>query len=462
MVRDLTQGSVTRLLLRFAFPFMLSNLLQTVYNMVDMIVVGQYVGKVGLSAVGTGSEILHMMTFVGMGFASAGQIMISQYVGRKDMASIKKTIGSMFTIIQLTALVLTALCLVLANPVLRMLNVPDEAYSEAYDYSIVCYVGLFFVYGYNSVSAILRGMGDSRRPFVFIAIAAVMNLVLDLLFVAVLGMRSFGAALATVMGQGFSFIVSIVYLYRHREAFGFDFKLKSFKVDGAIAKLMVRLGLPMTLQSCAISISMLYVTSYINGYGVTASAVTGVGNKIGLIMTVVSNSMNMAGSSMIGQNLAAGKQERVPKIVRTSMVVSCGFALVLSVIMITMPEQVFSLFNSEPEVLSMAHEYAPIAVINFFGFATRAPFFSLINGIGFASFGLFVGLMDGVVMRIGLILLFDKVFSLGLLGVWLGHSLAGYTCSVIGGAYYLSGRWKHRKLIIGDAAAADAPAEIEE
>ena len=462
MVRDLTQGSVTRLLLRFAFPFMLSNLLQTVYNMVDMIVVGQYVGKVGLSAVGTGSEILHMMTFIGMGFSSAGQIMISQYVGRKDMASIKKTIGSMFTIILSSAVILTVACLVFAKPILNALNVPAEAYSEAFDYSIVCYIGLFFIYGYNTVSAILRGMGDSRRPFVFIAIAAVMNLVLDLLFVAVFDMRSFGAALATVMGQGFSFIVSVVYLYRHRDAFGFDFKLKSFKVDVAIMKLMMRLGLPMMLQSCAINISMLFVTSYINGYGVTASAVTGVGNKISLIMNVVSNSMNMAGSSMIGQNLAAGKQERVPKIVRTSMLVSCGFALLLSAIMLALPEQVFSLFNSEPEVLAMAHTYAPVAVINFFGFATRAPFFSLINGIGFASFGLFVGLMDGVVMRIGLILVFDKVFALGLFGVWLGHALAGYTCSFIGGGYYLSGRWKRRKLIIGDAAAAEAPAEVEE
>lgn len=452
MVRDLTQGSVTKQLLRFAFPFMLSNLLQTVYNMVDMIVVGQYVGKVGLSAVSTGSEILHLITFIGMGFSNAGQVMISQYVGRKDMDSVKKTIGNMFTVILSASLVLTVLCFIFGDALLVLLNVPEEAYSEAYSYSIVCFAGLFFVYGYNIVSAILRGMGDSKRPFVFIAIAAVMNLVLDLLFVAVFHWASFGAALATVMGQGFSFIVSLVYLYRRREAFGFDFKLRSFRLEKTVLKPLVKLGMPMMLQSCAINISMLYVTSYINSYGVIASAVSGVGNKISLIMNVVSNSMNLAGASMIGQNLAAGKQKRVPRIVGTSLIVSCGFALILSLVMISFPEQVFSVFNSEQEVLAMAREYAPIACVNFFGFATRAPFFSLINGIGFASFGLLVGLIDGVIARIGLIILFDKAFHLGLIGIWLGHALAGYTCSFIGGAYFLSGKWKTRKLIIGDAA----------
>jgi putative MATE family efflux protein len=449
MVRDLTTGSVPKLLLSFAFPFMLSNLLQTVYNMVDMMVVGQYVGKVGLSAVGTGSEILHMVTFVGMGFSNAGQVMISQYVGRKDMESVKRTIGSLFTTVLSAALILMVICLALSNPILNVLNVPEEAYSQARDYSIVCYLGLFFIYGYNAVSAILRGMGDSRRPFVFIAIAAIMNLILDLIFVAGFGMASFGAALATVIGQAFSFIVSIIYLYRHRQAFGFDFKPKSFRVDRDIMKVMMRLGLPMMLQSSAISISMMFVTSFVNTYGVVASAVTSVGNKIAQIMNVVSNSVNMAGASMIGQNLAAGKRERVPKVIHTSLILSCGFALLLSIIMALFPEQVFSLFNTEAEVLAMSHEYVPIAILLFFGFATRAPFFSLINGIGFASFGLFVGLMDGVIARIGLILIFTKVFNMGLMGIWLGNAIAGYACTVIGGGYYLSGKWKKRKLIIG-------------
>ncbi len=422
--------------------------------MVDMVVVGQYVGSAGLSAVGTGSEILHMATFIGMGFSSAGQIMISQYVGRKDLESVKRTIGNMFTVILGASLILTVFYLSLSEPILNLLNVPEEAYSEAMDYSIVCYTGLFFIYGYNIVSAILRGMGDSRRPFVFIAIAAVMNLVLDLVFVAVFDMASFGAALATVIGQALSFIASIIYLYIRREAFGFDFKPRSFRLDKNIMALMLRLGLPMMLQSCAISISMMFVTSFVNVYGVIASAVTSVGNKIGQIMNVVSNSMNMAGASMIGQNLAAGKKERIPRIIHTSLIVSCGFALFLSLVMVFFPEQVFSLFNSDSEVLRMSHEYVPIAVLNFFGFATRAPFFSLINGIGFASLGLFVGLMDGLFARIGLILLFDKVFHLGLLGIWLSHAIAGYACSIIGGGYYISGKWKKRKLLIGDEVEA--------
>ena len=448
MINDFTQGSVPKLMLRFAFPFMLSNLLQTIYNMVDMVVVGRYVGTVGLSAVSAGSDILHLITFLGMGFCNAGQILIAQYVGKKDAESIKKTIGNMFTIILSSAIILMVLCLALSKPILRWINVPDAAFQQAFDYSVVCYIGLFFIYGYNIVSAVLRGMGDSKRPFYFIAIAAVMNLVLDLLFVAVFDMEAFGAALATVMGQAFSFIVSLIYLYRRRDAFGFDFKLSSFKLDKTIAKLLAKLGCPLMLQSCAISVSMLVVVSFVNVYGVVASAVNGVGTKIGQVMNVVSNSMNMAGSSMIGQNIAAGKQERIPKITRTNMLVSCAFALLLSVIIALFPEDVFSLFDSSPEVLAMARVYVPIAILNFFGYATRSPFFSLLNGIGFASLSLLVGLVDGVVARIGLVLLFERVFDMGLNGVWLGMAIAGYACTVIGGIYYLTGKWKDRKLAV--------------
>lgn len=449
MINDLTTGSVTKQLLKFAGPFILANLLQNLYNMVDMIIVGQFVGSSGLSAVSIGGDILHLATFIVMGVGSAGQILIAQYVGSNRRDKLSSTIGTLFSSLTIIAVIMMAVGLGFRDLLLDLLNTPAEAYSQAQDYCAVCYIGLIFIYGYNIVSSVLRGMGDSKRPLVFIAIAAIMNLILDLVFVAGLGMESFGAALATVIGQGFSFIVSIIYLYRRREAFGFDFKMKSFRIDLSSLKALARLGVPLALQMSAITISSMFVNSYINSYGVVVSAVTGVGNKIALVMSVITQSFGTAGSSMVGQNFGAGKFDRIKKVIWIAMSINIAFALVLTVIMLVDPEGVFSLFNTDPEVLAMASVYAPIAILNFFGFATRNPFMALINGLGHGKLSLLIGICDGIVARIGLAMLLGLVFDMGIMGFWLGSVCAGYVPTIIGLIYYFSGSWKKRQLNLG-------------
>ena len=183
MIRDLTEGPVAAQLMRFALPLFLSNALQAVYNLVDMIVVGNYIGKAGLSAVSIGGDILHLLTFVAMGFSSAGQVIIARAVGAKRYDEVKKTIGTMFTFLLSISLVIAGTCYCLRFSVLRWLNTPSASEQYTMDYMVTCVCGLVFIYGYNIVSAILRGMGDSKRPFVFIAIAAVLNTALDIIFV---------------------------------------------------------------------------------------------------------------------------------------------------------------------------------------------------------------------------------------------------------------------------------------
>jgi putative MATE family efflux protein len=444
LVRDLTEGSVTRLLLVFSFPLLCSNLLQTVYNMVDMIVIGQFVGSTGLSAVSIGGDVLHGLTFLVMGFSNAGQVILSQYIGAGNRERVKSTIGTMFTVILICAVALTVIFYCCLDPILRALNTPDEAFAYARQYSLTCIMGLIFIYGYNLVSAILRGMGDSRHPFEFIAVATVTNLILDLVFVAGFGMGPFGAALATVIGQSVSFIWALIYLYRHREAFGFDFKLASFKPDREVLPQLLKLGFPMCLQSAAIQISMMFVNSYINAYGVVASAVTGVGNKLAAITSVVTNALSTAGSSMVGQNIGAEKYDRVPRIIGVSLVIDLAFALVLSAVTVFFPRQIFGVFNSDAEVLDMAMTYIPVAVLLYIGFALRSPFFALINGCGNAKLNLTVGLLDGVICRIGLALLMGLAFGMGIMGFWLGNAFAGYVPFLVGGVYFLTGRWKKR------------------
>jgi len=411
-------------------------------------VMGQFVGSAGLTAVSIGSEITQTLIFMAMGLSGAGQIIISQFMGAGDRESVSRTIGTMFTVIMLSSLVLSAVCIIGVNTFLSLLNTPAEAFQMAREFILICSAGLFFIFGYNLVSAILRGMGDSRHPLMFIAIASVSNLILAIIFVAGLGWEAIGAALATVIGQAISFITSIILLYRKRAEFGFDFKLKSFRVDSFILKRLLRLGIPMCIQSAAINFSMMYVNSFINAYGVVAAAVTGVGSRISFIMSVVSGSLSMAGGSMIGQSLGAKKAERVPIVIRFSLVVNLVFASMLSALIVLLPRQMFGMFNSDPEVLDMAMLYVIPAVLNNYGFSLRAPFFALINGVGYAKLNLLVGLLDGVICRIGLALLLGIVLGMGVSGFWYGSVLAGSVPFLIGGTYFVSGKWKIRKLLI--------------
>ncbi len=441
LIQDYTSGPVTRQLLAFSWPFMLSNLLQTAYNLVDMIVVGRFVGAAGLAAVSVGTDILHLYTHVAMGFCNAGQVIISQYIGLKDKSSLSRIVGVMFTFILGLSLVVTAGGLCGTDLWMRTLNVPDEALSYCRQYTSCCTAGLFFIFGYTMVSAILRGMGDSRRPLVFIAAATILNIALDIIFVGG-GMGPFGAALATVIAQGASFVGSVIYLWRKRHRLGFDFQIKHLVPERHNLLLLLKMGIPMMIQTCVISISALFVSSRINTYGVTVAAVTGVGSKLSTIASVVTLALSQSGATMIGQNFAARKFDRVQKTLINSLIIGGAFAAVLSAAIILWPEQVFAIFNDDPEVLAMSHAYVLIAVLNFFGWACRNPSTALCNGMGFPALNFILGIFDGFVMRIGLCLLLGETLGMGVQGYWLGSAAAGYAFFLVMLPYFLSGKWK--------------------
>ena len=216
IIQDFTTGSIPKKLLHFAFPFMLSTLLQTAYGMVDMMVVGHYVGSSGLSAVSISSQTLWMTTALCMGFSNAGQIVIAQMLGAGRRKDLQKAIGTLALTLFGAAVLVTVLGMSLARPLLRLLQTPAESFEEAVSYLLIAFAGTIFTFGYNMVSAIFRGMGDSKHPLIFVIVAAVVNLILDLVAVAVFHMGVAGAALATIAGQGVSLVVSIIYLYRSR------------------------------------------------------------------------------------------------------------------------------------------------------------------------------------------------------------------------------------------------------
>ena len=447
IISDFSHGNIPKQLITFATPLFLSSLLQIVYNTADMIIVGQKLGQTGLSAVAVGGDITHFLTFFAMGFSNAGQVLISHIVGAGQREKLGRFIATMYTSVLGCSLAVSAVCLILRRTLLDFMNTPPEAYAGALAYSTVSIIGLVFIYGYNIGSAVLRGMGDSRHPFMFIAIAAVLNIILDIVFVIVLPFGCMGAALATVISQGVSFLFSASYLYKKRDIIGISFlPLFFLNPDKEMFLSLVKLGLPMAIKSASIQVSKLFVNSWINSYGVAVSAFAGVANKIASISNLVSNSVNTAGSSMVGQNIGAKKYERVPKIIITVSSITFTIAAFMSIAFCAFPIQIFGIFSKEKEVLDIALEYLPVAVLMFFGSAFRSPANALINGSGDYKMNFATAIFDGIIMRIGLSVLFGIVLQMGYMGFWLGDALAGFTPFVIGVFFYISGRWKKGEL----------------
>ena len=300
-ITDFTSGKVFKQLLVFATPLFLSNLLQIVYNIADMVIVGQSMGKVGLSAVSVGGDITHFLTFIAMGFSNAGQVLIAQYLGARKQNKLSRFVATMFAFLIVCSIILRV-------PFLHLMNTPKEAFSQALAYSTISILGLIFIYGYNTASAILRGMGDSLRPFIFIAISASLNIFLDLILVLGLKKGAAGAALATIISQGVSFIFCLWYIYTHRKNYGLKISWLHFvKWDPKMLIQLIKLGVPMAIKNASIHLSKLCVNSWINSYGVAVSAFAGVANKINSTTNLISNAFNTAGASMVGQNIGAEK-----------------------------------------------------------------------------------------------------------------------------------------------------------
>ena len=454
-ITDFTEGNVPKQLLRFATPLLLANLLQAVYNMADMVIVGRVMGSVGLSAVSVGGDVSGFLTFLAMGFSNAGQVIISQYIGAGQRKKVGGFVGTMFTFLTACSLVLSVICLIFRQGILGLMNTPAASWDEALAYSTVCIAGLFFIYGYNMVSAVLRGMGDSRHPFIFIALAAVMNIVLDIVLVWGLQMGAMGAAIATVFSQGFSFVACAIFLWRSRHQMDFEVSFQDFlhpKMEYLSS--LTKLGIPMAIKSASIHFSKLFVNSWINSYGVAVSAMAGIVNKLGSICNLISNSVNAAGSSMVGQNVGAQKYERVPRIMTTCFCFTLCSSALMALAVYLFPELVFGIFTDEAAVMAIAMEWLPVSVVLFLGSACRSPMNALINGSGNHKVNFATAILDGIVMRIGLGVLLGLVLHMDYIGFWLGDALAGYTPFFIGLVYYFTGSWKTRKYVIKEEKAS--------
>ena len=434
-------------LILFALPFMASNALQVFYSTIDMIIVGRYVGTAGIAAVSQSSQIVNFATMVCLGFSNAGQVLLAQAMGAGKRKEMNDVIGTLFVYIGGVAVLLSVIMLAGSSFILGLLNVKDDYFEMAKSYLVICALGLFFTAGYNLVSAVLRGMGDAKRPFLFIVIASVTNLVLDILFTGILGWGVTGAALATVIGQAVSFIFSIFYLAKKKADFGFDFKRESFIPNKRYVRLITGLGTPMAIQSGFINISMLVVNAMINNISTVASATFGVGIRIDDIINKISMGVQYAAVPMISQNLGAKNHDRAKSVVHWAWIFSVALTVFFMVLYVTLGKQLFMIFDDNPEVLSMSGDFISAILWMFPAFAIMRGSGAFVQGIGNAKLSMVLSVLDGVVLRIGLSWLFGIALNFGFYGFVLGYALAPFGYAIPSTVYFLRGRWQKKRTL---------------
>ncbi|MCQ2981692.1 MAG: MATE family efflux transporter [Treponemataceae bacterium] len=447
IINDMTQGNLFKKMITFALPVMFANALQLCYMMIDMVIVGTFVGSAGLSAITIGSQVFNLMTTLAMGFSVGGQVYISQLIGAKEYSRLNHTIGTIFSLVGIMGLLMSLVGFLFSEPILNLMNTPAESFAMAKSYMMVCSGGVLFTYGYNMVSAILRGMGDSKRPLTFILISTAVNLTGDLLLVGYFKLGAAGAAWATILGQAVSFIIALIFLIRHKEAFHFDFKRNSFIPENTTAVQLMKLSIPFALQNSSIDISMMFVSALVNTFGVVASATFGVGSRLQSLSFVMSGAIGSFVSSMVGQNIAAKKLDRVNKGIHLGLTCTIGFWAILLTLFLTFPEACFRLFVNDPEVLAMAPMFMSCIAVGAPALAFMSPYNGFIQGIGNSKMSLFFSLLDGFVARITLSYLIGIVAGLGLKGFFLGYFIAPYFTTVPAMIYYYSGIWKKRTLL---------------
>lgn len=366
---NLTEGSVLKKLLLFAIPFLIANVLQSLYGAVDLFVVGRYCTAESVAAVSTGTQVTQIVTSLVTGLTLGSTIIIGQYKGEGDDERVKQTIGTTLTVFAGVALLLTVVMLVFERPLLTLLKTPSESFELTMQYVAVCLLGNIFICGYNAISAILRGYGDSTRPMIFVGVACVLNIVLDFVFVKYCGLNVVGTALATVISQAVSMIAAIIYLKSHD--FLFDFKPASFRPVWKIVKKLAYVGIPISFQEMMVRISFLYLMAVMNNCGVYAASVVGIGSKYDVFAMLTSTSMANALAAITAQNMGAGKPERA----RKSLWYGLGFAVFVSFLFWIWaqinPQSMIRVFTSDSNVVeagvpffkSCSYDYLMVALV---------------------------------------------------------------------------------------------------
>ncbi len=442
---NLSKGSVILQLIKFSLPVLLSNLIQTLYNVADMIMVGRFAGTASMSGVNIGGQITFIITNMVFGLSIGATVLIGQYLGSDNRKAIKETIGTLFTSLFISAIAITLVMLLFKDLVLGAIKTPAESYSEASGYFVVTMLGTIFIFGYNALSAVMRGMGDSKNPMIFVGIACVTNIVLDYIFVGIFKTGAVGAAVATVISQALSMILCIIYLKKN--GFIFDFKPESLKIVPERLKMLLKIGIPTSVQNVTVGISFLFLTALVNSVGYTASAAVGAVGKLNGFAILPAVAMSSSVSAMCAHNIGAKEIGRAKKTLGYAMLMAFGISLAIYWFVSAFPELCLSVFGEDKEMIEYGIEYLSVYKYEYF----VVPFVFCLNGLftgaGHSTFSLVNSMLSSVIIRIPAAILFGTLLEMGLFGVGLAAPVASMGSLLFGVIFYLSGKWKKLTIV---------------
>ena len=439
---DLTKGSVLVKLVLFALPFLASNFIQSLYSVADMLIVGRFCGTESMSGVVIGGQVTLILTNTIVGLAMGGTVLIGQYVGAKNQLGLKRVTATLITLLVLLSVAITVIMLIFKKPILHLVRTPEESFAESERYLTVTVTGIIFIFGYNALAAILRGMGNSKQPLYFVSIACAVSTIGNFIFVAGMKWGAFGAALTTVFSQALCVVLCVIYMVRNN--FQFDFKLKSFKIYGQQLRLIFKIGFPTCIQNSITSISFIFITAIVNiTGGVSASAGVGAVGRFNSFAFMPIMAMSASISAMSAQNFGAGRIDRAVSACRIGVLFSVCVSYAFFVLVQLIPGFIVGLFGSDPKMIEDGVVYLRSFSFDFL----LIPFIFCINGFliggGHTFFTLLNSVLSSVLLRVPVCYILGITLNWGLRGVGLGAPAASVGALIVTVGYLLSGKWKH-------------------
>ena len=353
--KNLTNGSVLKNIAYFSLPYLLSYFLQTLYGLADLFIIGQFEGVASTTAVSIGSQVMHMLTVMIVGLAMGSTVCIGQAVGAGNKKRASAAIGNTVTLFMLLSVVITALLLALVRPIVSVMSTPAEAADGTRTYLTICFIGIPFITAYNIISAIFRGLGDSKSPMIFIAVACAANIALDYIFIGIMGLGPAGAALGTTLSQAISVVFSLTVILRKKS--GISLKRRDLHPQRDTMGRLLRIGVPVAAQDGLIQIAFIVITVIANRRGLDAAAAVGIVEKIISFVFLVPSSMLSTVSALCAQNIGAGKQARAEQTLRYAVIIAVSFGIIIALLTQFISEQAVGLFTPDTVVIMLGGQY---------------------------------------------------------------------------------------------------------
>ncbi|MCX6271997.1 MAG: MATE family efflux transporter [Bacteroidetes bacterium] len=442
-MKDLTQGPEGKQIFQFAVPMLLGNVFQQLYNIINAVVVGRFIGKEALAAVGASFPLIFMLISFIFGITTGATIIISQYFGAKELGKVRQTIDTLYVFLFLASVIVTLAGILLSSFIFRLIDLPPDIRPDAILYLNIFLLGSVFFFGFNGTSAILRGLGDSRTPLVFLIISTVCNIGLDLLFVIVFKWGIAGVAISTILSQAGAFITAIVYLNKKHEIVKIRFKHLNFDKDIFIKS--IRIGLPSGLQQTFVALGMIALFGIVNPFGTDTIAAYSVAGRIDSFATIPAMNFSIALSAFVGQNLGANKPERVRRGFTSTLWMTSVIAVTMSAVAILFGSQIMGLFTDDQNIISIGHKYLIIVSSFYIVFSAMFIVGGVMRGAGDTLIPMFITLFSLWIIRIPFSYFLSR--KIGVEGIWWGIPIAWAIGLLFSYIYYKTGRWKLKVVV---------------